>query len=381
MQNLGKLRKSGQFLSFLIENITSAVFIVDKDYRIQSFNNTFQALFHKPEDKIIGVLCGDALGCVFTQNGKKDCGTTDHCDVCILRASVMKAFDEKSPTFKQKLLRKFFIQNKGVQKYFLYTSKYIDYEKENMVLVILDDITELEEQRASLQELNELKNKLLGMAAHDLRNPLGAILGFSQILLDERADLSEEDLDECLVNINESSKNLLGLINELLDVSVIESGRVDLKIQAADMRKLIEGRLKINRILAENKNITLHADLVDTGSVLVDPNRISQVIDNLLSNAIKFSPSGKNIHVKSGKKKEFAVVSVQDEGPGISAEDRDKLFKEFQKLSARPTGGEVSTGLGLSIAKKIVDLHEGVIDVKSETGKGSTFWFTVPLAQ
>ncbi len=231
-----------------------------------------------------------------------------------------------------------------------------------------------------LVELNDLKNKFLGIAAHDLRNPLTSIRGFCEILLEDEDSLSE-DQKEMLDIIHEESESMLTLVNDLLDVSVIESGKLQLQLNKGSIKKLIEERIRLSKMVAKKKNIKLNYSLSDIPDVLFDTNRFAQVIDNLIGNAVKFSPSGTKIFITLKREKNMAKVSIQDEGPGISKEDQAKLFGEFQKLTARPTGGEKSTGLGLAIVKKIIEAHKGIISADSILGEGTTFTVLLPLEE
>lgn len=231
-----------------------------------------------------------------------------------------------------------------------------------------------------LVELNELKNKFLGIAAHDLRNPITAIMSFSEIIMDEEVGPITEEQKEFLGIIFNSSKFMLGLLNDLLDVSLIESGKLDLNVEKGSLKLLIEERIRINNVIAEKKEIKISFSLEDIPKTFFDSNRLSQVMDNLISNAVKFSNPQTGIYISLTSEEKFAKITVRDEGPGISDEDQEKLFGEFQKLSARPTAGEKSTGLGLAIVKKIIEAHNGQISVKSKLGKGTRFIFTVPLA-
>jgi len=151
MLNIGNLKESNAFLNVLLENLVSAVFVVDKNICIQSFNDSFKALFHKPEDKILGEKCGNALGCVYTVDEAKKCGDTSNCQHCTLRDSLLKALTNKVPTYKAQLIRKFYINNQAITKYFLYSSKYITFNNEEMALVIIDDNTELMETNLKLK--------------------------------------------------------------------------------------------------------------------------------------------------------------------------------------------------------------------------------------
>ena len=240
---------------------------------------------------------------------------------------------------------------------------------------------ELRKRNQKLLELNELKNKFVGIAAHDLRNPLFSIKGFSELILScDLGDVSEEQ-KEFLTIINKTSQDMLTLVNDLLDISIIESGKLDLDLKPGSLKKLIEERLRLNTVMAERKEMTFHASLSDIPEVLFDSNRIFQAIDNLISNAVKYSPSGSSIFLTLEEETQAAKFSVRDEGPGISIEEQSKLFGEFQRLSTQPTGGEKSTGLGLSITKKIVEAHGGTITVQSQVAVGSTFTILLPIGE
>jgi signal transduction histidine kinase len=242
-------------------------------------------------------------------------------------------------------------------------------KSENVMLV---ELTE------KLKALNEQKNKFLGMAAHDLRNPIGATLGYSEMLLE--GDLTEDD--RTLVSkIEASSKFMLRLLNDLLDLSQIESGKLELHLEDVDLAALVKENAELNRIIAGKKNIKL--DLISTGEpprVRADPSKIEQVLSNLISNAIKYSFPDTTIRVFLESKAGEAIVRVQDQGQGIPAAELSQLFQEFQKTSVQSTGGEKSTGLGLAIVKKVVEGHGGRIGVESEVGQGSTFYVSLPLA-
>lgn len=230
-----------------------------------------------------------------------------------------------------------------------------------------------------LVELNQLKNKFLGIAAHDLRNPITSIKGFSELLLNEDTGPLTEDQKEFITIIHDACHDMLTLLNDLLDISVIESGKLELRLKAGPLKQLIKERIRINEIIAGKKGIMIHTRLSEVTGAIFDSDRIGQAVDNLVSNAIKFSSPGTKINVILDRKGNAAKVSIQDEGPGISPEDQSRMFGEFQKLGNQPTGGEKSTGLGLAIVKKIIEAHGGSVGIESQIGKGSTFSFTIPL--
>ena len=217
------------------------------------------------------------------------------------------------------------------------------------------------------------------MASHDLRNPLTSIQGYSKFLLSKGDQLKEGARKEFLEIIHSASGNMLALVNDLLNLSVIESGKLALNLKSSSISELIEERVRLYNYMAQGKNIKLFTSLEDMPECSFDPQRIGQVLDNLLTNAIKFTPPGSKIHIRLKRINKRVQVSVRDEGPGIKEEERDKLFLPFGKLSSKPTGGEGGTGLGLAIAKKMVDAHHGEMKVNSATGKGTEFSFEIPV--
>ena len=240
---------------------------------------------------------------------------------------------------------------------------------------------ELARNNAELERLNQQKNQFLGIAAHDLRNPLSAIMSYSEFLLADLGDQLDQEQVEFLNVIHSSSEFMSQLINDLLDVAKIESGKLDLKLQPTDLAELVDSNVTLNRRLAREKDIDLSLDLEDVPTVLVDLAKIEQVLNNLISNAIKYSPSGTVVGVRLSRQGDQVRLSVRDRGQGIPSEEMDKLFKPFSRTSVKTTGGESSTGLGLVIVKKIVDGHGGEIDVESQVGEGTTFHVRLPLQE
>ncbi|MBF0193282.1 MAG: hybrid sensor histidine kinase/response regulator [Magnetococcales bacterium] len=225
------------------------------------------------------------------------------------------------------------------------------------------------------KELNKIKNKFLGIAAHDLRNPLTSLQGMSQLML--KMPLPEDKKTKFLESINKTSNQMLKLVNNLLDVSAIESGKFDLHIEMNNLSKLAQERIDLVSYTAKNKEITITSILETLPDSLFDEDRVGQVLDNLLTNAIKFSNSGSSVTITTKEIDGMIEISVSDQGQGIPEDEINNLFGSFNKTSVRPTGGEKSTGLGLSIVKKIVEAHKGTIKVESEVGKGTTFYISL----
>lgn len=377
---LTDLKQSNDFLNILLENITSAIFIVDKDIRIHSFNDSFKALFNKPEDRLIGELCGNAIGCKFVVEEGKNCGTTSNCDKCELRCALLKSFTKRVPVFKEKLTREFYINEQPLVKYFVYSTRHITYKNDEMTLVIVDDVTEIEKQRIKLEELNRLKNEFLGIAAHDLRNPIAIVKMYSDFLLQQGAENLSAQQIEFLKKINKNSEFMLNLLEDLLDVSKIEAGKLELKLTPGDYVTFVKNNIEPNRALASQKGIQINMTAVTPlPDIIFDKDKMEQVLNNLISNAIKYSFPNTTINVRIFKENDSVITEVIDQGQGIPPEEIPNLFKEFHKTSVKATGGEKSTGLGLAIVKKVIEGHQGKIGVSSEVGKGSTFYFSLPL--
>lgn len=240
---------------------------------------------------------------------------------------------------------------------------------------------EVTKKNVELEKLNEEKNRFLGIAAHDLRNPLNAIQIYSEFLLDEAADALNQEQMGFVSIIHSSSRFMLQLVNDLLDVAKIESGKLELELANTDLIGLIERNLVLNNAMASKKQIRLTFDHDDhIPNIQIDAAKIEQVLNNLITNALKFSSSGSVINVNLVRTDVGVILSVKDQGQGIPANDLDKLFKPFQKTSVKTTDGEESTGLGLAIVRKIVLGHKGRVWVESEVGRGTTFYVALPLS-
>lgn len=229
-----------------------------------------------------------------------------------------------------------------------------------------------------LREALRLKANLLGFAAHDLRSPLAAIVGFAD-LIDEEAPNAA--LREYAGHIQSSANRLRRLVDDLLVTAELDSGDASVTTEPTDLGLHVAEAARPFAALADVKGQRLSVYAPAGFIVRLDAHRFREVVDNLLSNAVKYTPPGGSISVEVEGTETYARVSVQDSGPGFSPADRAGLFRPFQRLSARPTGGEPSTGLGLAIVKQVVDLHEGDVRVESPPAGGARLTVTLPVAQ
>ena len=241
----------------------------------------------------------------------------------------------------------------------------------------------LSAQWLRLQRANGFKNEILGTVAHDLKNPLGVILGRTEMLTELiAAGSAKEGVATQIDHIRDATKRLTAMVDHLISDAMADAFDITIRREPVDLSALVSDVAEANRPSAVNKQqqITVsapgHSDLT-----MCDADRIREAIDNLVSNAIKYSPIGGKIDILINGGTEHVRVSVSDEGAGLSPEDLDRLFGRFQRLSAKPTGGESSTGLGLSIVKRIVDMHGGEVTADSAgPGQGATFTIMLPAA-
>jgi signal transduction histidine kinase len=233
-----------------------------------------------------------------------------------------------------------------------------------------------------LKDNEKQKNEFFRNVVHDLKNPIGNVKQLAEYLI-PGTELTTEDKNDFMQLILESADASLGLITKLLDNSAIEhSGDIPINFESFNINEEINKIIKFYTIQTVNKSLTLKFDnSLEKNTVKTDRETLMRIFDNLISNAIKFSPSDKNIWVKLSGDNMFLKIEIKDEGPGFSEEDKKKLFTQFSKLSARPTAGEHSTGLGLSIVKKLVDSLNGTIECISEKGKGANMVVRVPIGR
>ena len=240
----------------------------------------------------------------------------------------------------------------------------------------------LERANLELKERDEQKSEVLGVAAHDLKNPLGGMIEGLRVLVEDAHQLSPasfRDLAlEFLPLLHGDAERMLRIIQELLDAQVIEDGRITLNKERLDVARLVEAVARWNEPRATKKGIRLHVELAEGCYARLDETQMQRVLDNLISNAVKFSPPGRDVRVSLTHEDKSLRIAVADEGPGLTDEDKGKLFGKLERLSAKPTGGESSTGLGLYIVKTLVELHGGQVEVESEYGTGTTFTVAVP---
>ena len=385
--HINDLRDSSDFLNSLIDHISSTIFIVSADSKVTNINKAFGDLFQRSDDQILGKLIGNALGCVNTEGGARECGTTEHCASCDLRKALHSNFCDHVPMHKGILDRAFLINGIFENKYLNYTTKLVSFNQHDMALLIIDDITELHEKRialeqknAKLEELNTQRNKFLSIAAHDLRSPIGNIITITDILKTSQHEMDGDELCSLYDDLKSLSRFSLSLINDLLDLSKIEAGKLTLNMGRQNYVDFLKNKLKLYRVYT--KAHRMQVDFFAGEGIPdfeFDGNKIEQVLNNLVTNAIKYSFPGTLLKISARRQENIILTTVEDQGQGICAEELPLIFNEFHTSKTKVTNGEDSTGLGLAIVRKIVEEHGGNVWVDSELGQGSVFSFSLPL--
>ena len=245
-------------------------------------------------------------------------------------------------------------------------------------------VDELAQANMALYEMNRLKSDFLATMSHELRTPLNSIIGFSEVL--SGSDMLGERQRRYAANIQTSGKMLLGMINDILDLAKIESGKMEVRIDDFSIRDVSEALTNLARPMADRKNITLECRLEEAIPLMrQDPGKVRQILYNLLSNAIKFTPEGGRVTLRARTEGRYVVLEVEDTGIGIAEEDRETVFEKFRQ--AKVPGQEDTvltrehqgTGLGLSIVRELTRLLGGEIHLRSQLGQGSTFTIKIPL--
>jgi signal transduction histidine kinase len=287
------------------------------------------------------------------------------------------------------------MNNEQINKLRLFIKKHMENFFQDNEWKLYDDMSELNNELANtqreltkktaeLERTNELKNQMMGIAAHDLRNPLTVILNYAEFLIDDHLEeeaIFTEDQYQLIKQIKESSKYMVQIIEDMLDISSFDSGSIKLKKKKCNLVDLIEEAASLSRTSANKKNIVITTHLPDSSvNKVIDGHKFRQVLDNLLSNAVKYSNPDTEVEIgiNPTDETEGVAIFVKDHGQGIPEDEIHKLFEPFSQISVEATAGEKSTGLGLAIVQKIVEAHGGKIEVDSEVGTGSTFVVKIP---
>ena len=362
-----KIKRAAQEWRTTFDSITDMISIHDKNFKILRVNKALARVFKTEPRELIGKTCYELFH-----------GTRQPCPNCP-HTWTLKT---KKPTTLE-----LFEPQLGVHLG-ISTSPVFDEKGEVISSVhIAKDITErkqaeetLKEANEKLTEYNQLKDEFVSTASHELRTPLSIIMGAIRLILDEIPGKIVEEQREILATAMENVKRLGRIVDSLLNISRIESGKLDLQRTVVNICELIKDTVSDYKALAQEKGISLDCEIPQRRvDICLDPDRIKEVLINLISNSLKFTHEGGWVKVTCGEHNGEARVSIQDSGVGIAKEDMPKLFDKFTQFGRKAGPGEKGTGLGLAIAKKLVGMHDGRIEVESEVNRGTTFTISLPL--
>lgn len=335
----------------ILSSLAEGIVVLDAAHRIVSVNSAVESLFDRPAEELVGDDVDSYLG--------------------LPRGELMDILARQASGQSTRPLRK----RVGDRVLSINVQPVKDQDGQSgRTVCAIRDITELD-------RVDQMKTEFVSMVSHELRTPLTSIKGYVDMVLDGEAGEMNEEQRGYLEVTRANTDRLIVLVNDLLDISRIEAGRVELRLRAAPLQDMVRSVAVSLRTQIEEKEMTLRLDMPRKPIVvLADPSRITQVLTDLVSNAYSYSAKGASIAVRARIVDEPAQVDITDTGIGIPPDDQAKIFTKFYRVDNPMTREVGGTGLGLAVAKSFVEMHGGQIWVKSKPGKGSTFSFTVPLA-
>jgi len=377
------VEKSLEYAESIINTVREPLIALDQDLRVVKVSRSFYDVFKVKPEETMGQLIYDL--------GNKQW------DIPKLRELLETILPQKTTFDDYEVEHDFTTIGRRIM---LLNARQIQRVsgKERIILLAIEDITErreienglekaheeLKELAAELKRASRVKSEFLANMSHELRTPLNSIIGFSEVLEDQTFGPLNEKQKQYVNNMISSAKHLLSLINDVLDLSKVEAGKVGFEPGNIRLKTILEYALDMQREKALKHNIGLALEITHGADIeiMADERKLKQVVFNLLSNALQFSPDGGKVTVGVKRANGEVEIGVEDTGLGIKAEDIPKLFSAFTQLDAGVTKNHEGTGLGLALTKKLVEMHGGRIWAESSgEGKGSTFTFTLPTKE
>jgi PAS domain S-box-containing protein len=383
-----ELRTTSDFLHSVLDSSTEyAIIATDTEWRVLTFNEGARRTFGYTPEEIVGQPferlvapeeAEEALG-LAAQRAVRMHGRHQTEGMRLrktgerfpMRTVTTSRSDAQGKPIGYTIIGRDITENRALQQRL---REYTD----NLERMVGEKTSALRELNAELTRANQLKTQFLTNMSHELRTPLNAIMGFAEAIRDGVAGSPSPDQKEFAEDIYQAGRQLLGMINDILDLAKVEAGAMDLTLEPCDLGAMVDEVMRVARGLARRKGIELRTDIVPRPLELTaDSLKLKQVLYNLLSNGIKFTGQGGRVSVEARLAKETVVVRVSDTGIGIAPEDLVNLFEEFRQVDSSLTRKHEGTGLGLALTRRLVELHGGEITVESQLGKGSTFTVTL----
>ena len=385
------LQKSREQLQSIIDNATSVIYLKDIHGRYILINKQFERLFHIAKEQIAGKNDHDIFPKEMADKFREN-------DLMVVENGTPIGFEEIAPHndgIHTYISIKFPLHDLSGKIYAVcgISTDITDRKRMEDALKIYSGELEIKVKERTIELLaakecadaaNSAKSEFLANMSHELRTPMNSIIGFSEVLQDEMFGKLNEKQKEYVSYISESGRHLLTLINDILDLSKVEAGKMELEIKKIPLSYVLDASLVWFNEKAMKHGINISLDTEPDTDIYIegDERKLKQVMFNLLSNAVKFTPDGGSVTIKARLADvDFVEISVEDTGIGIKSEDIGRLFKPFQQLSPAYEKKYEGTGLGLALIKKIIELHKGIIWVESEYGRGSKFSFKIPVRQ
>ena len=361
----------------VFDNAAVVLILTDGTGRVIRINKQGSKMMKMKNHEAVGRLAGDVLRCVTVSRDEKFCGLGDKCKNCFVRNTFTNTFITGKPHYKKEGIFHLFADNRVVQLDLQMSSSILKINNEPYILLTIDDITQRKMQERELKQLISTRDKLYSVIAHDLRNNLGAIKNFSDLLVIDAEDDDKERTAQYIDLINSSANSAHLLLENLFDWTSSQWYDNNVNPEEIEIRSFIDEVVEMSSPMAVNKDIKLINKFNDSSIGDFDKNMIKTVLRNLINNAIKFSNRSGGISINAKKNRSYIQFSVEDNGIGIAKDKIKHIFAKSDNRSTIGTEREKGTGLGLLICKEFVEKHGGKIWVESEEGKGATFYFTV----
>jgi len=368
-------------LNAIFENAAILLMLVNKEGRVVNINKTGLELLNKDKDSVLGLLGGEVFSCINAwNNGKVICGSGKECSHCSVRNLFSDTYINGINHYKEEGSLEITKGNEVVRLELLISTSKITENKEDYILITIDDITKLKKQEHELIELNNAKDKLISVLAHDLRNPFTTLIGFSELLSRNVRKYEIKKIEEQVSLINSIALQTYNLLDDLLLWSKTQSNKIVFNPKPIDPMGLINSVVNSQRSIAIRKEIEISFTQTNDLTVFADEDMLKTVLRNLISNAIKFTNHSGKIIVSLEKRPYDAIVTITDNGIGMAKQQLSKIWQFIPGQKSTGTAGESGTGFGLSICKEFVEKNGGKIWAESKLGKGSKFIFSIPLA-